>query len=101
MRRDLDDEQVTVPFPMSPVSNGEWLPGSPTPRQLLTAHLVAEETARRARRLGMSRRAFLETAAGTATAFMVLNQVHGLDAWGDNAALPVRKVHCDDVDAGR
>jgi predicted TIM-barrel fold metal-dependent hydrolase len=101
MRRDLDHEEATVPFPMSPVSNGEWFPGSPTPRQLLTAHLVAEETARRARRLGMSRRAFLETAAGTATAFMVLNRVHGLDAWGDNAALPVRKVHCDDLDAGR
>jgi predicted TIM-barrel fold metal-dependent hydrolase len=101
MRRDRDHEEATVPFPMSPVSNGEWCPGAPTPRQVLTAHLVGEETARRARRLGMSRRAFLETAAGTATAFMVLNQVHGLDAWGDNAALPVRKVHCDDLDAGR
>ena len=101
MRRDLDDEEVTVPFPMSPVSNGEWCPGPPTPRQQLAARLIAEETARRARRLGMSRRDFLQTAAGTATAFMVLNQVHGVDAWGDNAALPVRRVHCDDLDAGR
>jgi uncharacterized protein len=101
MRRDVDDEEATVPFPMSPVSNGEWFPGPPTPRQQLTAHLVAEETARRARRLGMSRRAFLQTAAGTATAFMVLNRVHGVDAWGENAALPVRRVHCDDLDAGR
>jgi predicted TIM-barrel fold metal-dependent hydrolase len=101
MRRDVDDEEITVPFPMSPVSNGEWCPRAPTPRQQSTAQLVAEETSRRARRLGLSRRAFLQTAAGTATAFMVLNRAHGLDAWGDNAALPVRRVHCDDLDAGR
>src|SRR5262245_30869529 len=101
MRRpDFADDDVTVPFPMSPVSNGEWCPPPPTPRQRLAARLIAEETDRRARRLGMSRRAFLETAAGTATAFMVLNQLHGAESWGDNAALPVRRVHCEDLAAG-
>jgi hypothetical protein len=94
------DEPI-LPFPMVPVSNGEWCPLPATPRQQLAARLVAEETAWRARRLGLSRRAFLGTAAGTATAFMVLNRVHGLDAWGDDAALPVRRVHCDDPDAAR
>jgi len=37
----------------------------------------------------MTRAEFLRTAAGTATAFWVLNLVHGLDQWGDAAALPV------------
>jgi len=37
----------------------------------------------------MTRAQFLRTAAGTATAFWVLNLVHGLDQWGDAAALPV------------
>ena len=54
-----------------------------------------------ARRVGLTRGEFLRTAAGTATAFMVLNRLHGAESWGSNAALPVRKVHCEDVAAGR
>ncbi len=88
------------PFPLSDVSNGEWCPRPPTDRQRLAARLLAEEAGRRARRLGVSRRDFLRTAAGTATAFMVLNTVHGLDQWGDAAVLPVRREHCNDLAAG-
>jgi hypothetical protein len=86
---------------MSPVSNGEWCPRPPTPRQRLAERLVAQETAATARRLGLTRGQFLRTAAGTATAFMVLNRIHGAETWGSEAALPVRKVHCVDVAAGR
>jgi hypothetical protein len=32
---------------------------------------------------------------------MVLNHVHGLDSAGDAAVLPVRREHCDDLDAAR
>jgi hypothetical protein len=63
--------------------------------------MIATEIEARAHRHGMSREEFLRTAAATATAFMVLNKINGLDAWGDNAVLPVKKQHCDDLEAGR
>jgi hypothetical protein len=87
------------PFPLGSVSNGEFCPRPPTPKQLQAARLLQEEAAWRARRHGMTRAQFLRTAMGTATAFMVLNRVHGLDAWGDNAVFPVRKIECDDPEA--
>jgi predicted TIM-barrel fold metal-dependent hydrolase len=101
MSRLPDDDSPRLPFPLSEVSNGEWCPRPPTAKQLLAARILATQADRRARRLGLSRRDFLRTAAGAATAFMVLNQVHGLDQWGDAAVLPVRRSHCDDLDGGR
>jgi len=84
------------PFPLVPVSNGEWTPLPPDARQRHAARLLVEEAERRAKRVGMSRADFLRSAAGTMTAFAVLNQVHGLDAWGDDAVLPVRREACAD-----
>jgi len=101
MRKQADNDQATAPFPTSPVSNMEWCPLPITPRQRLVAKLIAEETAARAKRHSMTRAQFLRTAAATATAFMVMNEVHGLDQTGDAAAMPVGKVHCDDLDAAR
>lgn len=101
-RRDRDpDENVKTPFPMAPVSNGEWVPHGFTPKQRIAEKVVAEEADRIAKRHNMSRGQFLRTAAGTMLGFSVLNRIHGLDAWGDNAALPVRKVDCEDPDAAR
>ena len=100
MRRD-DDPKATTPFPLYPVSNGEWMPKGPTKKQLATMKLVAEETEKQARRHGMSRAQFLRTAAGTATAFWVMNHVHGLAQTGDAAVLPVRKEQCEDLDGAR
>jgi predicted TIM-barrel fold metal-dependent hydrolase len=99
-RRDPDDN-ATTPFPMSPVSNGEWVPRGATEKQRTAQKVVAEEAARIAKRHNMSRAQFLRTAAGTMLGFSVLNRIHGLDAWGDNAVLPVRKVDCEDPDAAR
>ncbi len=90
-----------LPFPLWDVSNGEWCPRPPNATQRAAAALLAEEAGRRAKRLGMSRRAFLRTAAGTATAYMVLNTVHGLDQTGDAAPLPVTPEQCDDPAAAR
>jgi hypothetical protein len=89
------------PFPLSDVSNGEWCPRPPNALQRAAAKMLGEEAERRAKRLGMSRRQFLRTAAGTATAYMVLNTVHGLDQTGPAAALPVRREQCDDPEAAR
>jgi hypothetical protein len=98
--RDPDDK-ATTPFPTAPVSNGEWVPHAITRRQRVVEKLIAEQADRQARRHAMSRSQFLKTAAGTMLGFSVLNRVHGLDAWGDNAVLPVRKVECEDLDAAR
>src|SRR5262245_43114893 len=96
-----DDREPVVPFPMAPVSNGEWCPLPITDRQRRVAKLVIEETTARARRHGMTRGQFLKTAAATMTAFMCMNKAYGRDQTGDNAMLPVRKEHCDDLDAAR
>jgi uncharacterized protein len=91
-----EDEDPDFPFPLSDVSNGEWCPRERTAKQRAAAELLASEAERRARRLGMSRREFLRSAAGTATAFWVLNTVHGLPTRGDAAVLPVDPEQCDD-----
>src|SRR5262245_40791890 len=94
MRRPPEDRSI-VPFPTHAVSNMEWVPSGITERQKLAERLIAEECARRAKRHGMTRAQFLRTAAATATAFMVLNKLHG------STAFAVGKEHCDDLDAGR
>ncbi len=89
------EDRAIVPFPTYPVSNMEWVPTGPTEKQKLAERLIAEECAERAKRHGMSRAQFLRTAAATATAFMVLNKLHGSTAYA------VKKQHCDDLDAAR
>ncbi len=100
-RKTSPEDTAILPFPTAPISNGEYAPRPPAPIQIAAAETIAEETAARARRHGLTRGEFLRSAAATATAFWVLNKIHGLDAWGDNAVLPVKTTHCDDLDAGR
>ena len=96
-----DDADVSVPFPTVPVSNGEWMPGPITDRQRTLRQLIVEETSWRAKWHGMTRAQFLRTAAATATAWMCMNKVFGLDQWGGASAMPMKKTHCDDLDAAR
>lgn len=90
-----------LPLPLSDVSNGEWCPRPPTARQTAARRMLLAEADRRARRLGLSRRQFLRTAAGTATAYMVLNTIYGVPASGEAAVLPVTAAQCDDPEAAR
>jgi len=99
--RTTDDEGVSVPFPTVPVSNGEWLPGPVTNQQRVLQKLIAEECTSRAKRHGMTRAQFLRTAAATVTAWMCMNKVFGDDQSGGAAAMPLKKQHCDDLDAAR
>jgi len=85
-----------LPFPLAPVSNGEWCPPPPSREQKQVMRLLGEEADVRAKKLGLSRRDFLRTAAGTATAYMVMNQVHGLANAGDGAVLPVTMEQTQD-----
>jgi len=107
-RRDTtrpDDPEVEdgppTPFPFHAVSNGEWCPPAPTRLQRAAERLYVRESAERARRLGMTRREFMRSAAGTATAFWVLNTVHGLPSHAAEAVLPVTPEQCDDPEAAR
>jgi hypothetical protein len=73
----------------------EWVPKPITERQLLAERLIAEECARQAKRHGMSRAAFLRTAAATLTGFVVLNELSGSDVFA------VTRKQCDDPEAAR
>ena len=66
-----------LPIPMQVISNGEFIPAPATARQRRVARRVQEMAAEHAPRQGLSRRGFLRTPAGLATAFLALNEVHG------------------------
>lgn len=101
MRHDPADDDVTTPFPVAPVSNGEWWPRHDVAKARLTEKLITEEADAQAKRHGMTRAQFLRTAAGTATAFWVLNKVNGLAQSGEASAMPISRAQCVDLDAGR
>lgn len=101
MRHDPADDDATTPFPVTPISNGEWWPRWDVAKARRTEKLITEEADTQAKRHGMTRAQFLRTAAGTATAFWVLNKVNGLAQSGDAAAMPISRAQCVDLDAGR
>jgi uncharacterized protein len=65
------------PIPTQVVSNGEYFPMPQTLQQKQVEARIAELAGETAKRLGMSRRRFLASSAGMATAFMAMNEVHG------------------------
>ena len=65
------------PIPTRVVSNEEYAPLAQTREQAHVAALLHDAATRSARRLGVSRRAFLGSSAGMAAAFLALNQVFG------------------------
>ncbi len=65
------------PVPTQIVSNGEYNPLPQTERQRQVEGLIREMADSGAKRHNLSRRGFLRTAAGMATAFAAMNQVFG------------------------
>jgi predicted TIM-barrel fold metal-dependent hydrolase len=65
------------PLPTQVVSNEEYIPLAQTAEQARVAELLGENARRSARRLGLSRRDFLASSAGMASAFLALNAVFG------------------------
>ncbi len=65
------------PLPTQVVSNEEYVPLAQTAEQARVAELLDENARRSARRLGLSRRDFLASSAGMASAFLALNAVFG------------------------
>ena len=66
-----------LPIPTQVVSNEEYFPLPQTPKQRAVEHHIYELADLNARRLGMSRREFLHSSCGLATAFIALNKVFG------------------------
>ncbi len=65
------------PVPTRMISNGEFNPLPQTPQQRQFEERLKELAGATARKLGMSRRNFLRTSCGMATAFVALNDVFG------------------------
>jgi uncharacterized protein len=65
------------PIPTHVVSNGEFTPSPQTRRQRGVENRIKDKAATFARRHGVSRRAFLASAAGMAAALAAMNEVYG------------------------
>ena len=74
--RDVETDGFS-PLPTQVVSNEEYLPLPQTREQARVAALLQETARTNARRLGVSRRDFLSSSAGLASAFLALNAVFG------------------------
>lgn len=68
-----DDDRIDLPFVLGPVSNGEFLPASPTRRDAALASAVLERATIAASRVGIDRRRFLQTAGGMAALLGAVN----------------------------
>jgi uncharacterized protein len=77
-----DQDDAGLPIPSHLVSNGEYYPIPQTPQQAKVERLINEMADERARKLGWSRRRFLGSSAGMATALMALNIVSGCSESG-------------------
>ena len=73
---DLDPEGHRLPVKFDGVSNGEYVPLSLTPGQSLTNRLAQSDATEHARRLGLSRRRFMISAMGAASALAACNRAH-------------------------
>ncbi len=69
------------PVPTQIVSNGEYLPPKQSPKQRQVEARIKELAEENAKYLGMSRRQFLQTSCGMATAFLAMKEVYGTDAF--------------------
>jgi len=65
------------PIPVQSVSSDEFMPAPQTPRQREFESRVKQIGSTMARRLGMTRRRFFQTAAGMAAAFVAMNDTYG------------------------
>src|SRR3981189_2310106 len=65
------------PIPVQSVSSDEFMPCPQTPKQREFEARVKQMGAAMAKRLGVSRRRFFQSAAGMATAFLAMNDTYG------------------------
>ena len=76
---------VDSPVPTQVVSNEEFIPRPQNPQQKQWEKLIGQMSEEKSRKLGMSRRDYLRTSMGMATAFLASNMVYGPN-WEVDAA---------------
>jgi hypothetical protein len=74
-RRSWADQSEDLPVDVLPCSNGEYVPRDATAEQQAIMRLADAESERWRRRLGMSRRQFVRTAAATAIGFWAIDTI--------------------------
>ena len=79
------DRGVDSPIPTQAVSNEEFLPRPQDADQRKWETLIGSMSEQNAQKLGMSRRDYLRTSMGMATAFLAANMVYG-PHWDVDAA---------------
>ncbi|TMH73955.1 MAG: hypothetical protein E6H52_14555 [Betaproteobacteria bacterium] len=83
--------QAAVPTRM--VSNGEYMPHPQTDKQRQVEARVKEIADKAAKKLGISRRQFLEGAGGMAASFLAMNEVYGANFQVSEAELFEPEAH--------
>ncbi|MCZ6806655.1 MAG: amidohydrolase, partial [Deltaproteobacteria bacterium] len=82
MKKSSHDPPIESPIPFRTGSNGEFDPPPPTKRDRIAEETFQRLVIEKSRRLGLSRRDFVSSTMGTATALCVINQVYGCSSAG-------------------
>ena len=72
-----EKNNLDLPVPTQIVSNGEYLPPKQSDMQKKVEKRMLELADENAKYLGLSRRQFLQTSCGMATAFLAMNEIYG------------------------
>jgi len=91
-RKSETDPELRSPIPFDPPSNGEFCPRPPSARALLAERLWHRIVEDKHRRLGLTRRQFVESACGVASALWAINQA----ACGDGDSSKTAGYSVDD-----
>src|SRR5262245_1316216 len=70
---------AATPIPTQIVSNGEYLPPPQSETQKRVEQRMLEMADVSSKRLGLSRRQFMQTSCGMAAAFLAMNEIYGND----------------------
>lgn len=84
-RKSDADPELRSPIPFAPPSNGEFCPRPPSARARRAEQLWQRAVEDKHRRLGLSRRQFVESACGVATALWAINQAGCGDGEGSGS----------------
>src|SRR3974377_264951 len=77
---------AATPIPTQIVSNGEYLPPPQSVTQKRVERRILELADVNGKRLGLSRRQFMQTSCGMAAAFLAMNEVYGSGVFQVDAA---------------
>ena len=88
-RQDFDPDGRRLPIKIDRASNGEYAPPALTLPQERARRMAHEAASEHARALGLSRRAFMVSAAGAASALAACNAANP-DAKGGSFAVPAQ-----------